>query len=506
MNRSESAQSVQTVGIDLGTTFSGIAIVDQNGQAKAIPNAEGLLTTPSVAIWHNNSFIVGKLALDLVAGAEPVERDKMTKALIRGVKRMIGQPLNGELTSGGHRTTPIEVSAAILAKLARDASAYLGFAVSDAVITVPAHFGDAERNATKMAAEMAGLHVLQIMNEPSAAALTYSYGKKVEPGTALVFDLGGGTFDATLLQSDETGARVLATQGIEELGGINFTNKLASDLQRRYEAVMRQPYPNDSLSSTALLVEAERAKCLLSEEKDVVVQLTPNGGLPAELQITRKQFERLIGLYIIQLQTAVEIALERAKKTPADVQRVLLCGGSSRIPAVQAMLEEFFGKPPERMLDLDLSVALGAAYQALNCERAQRPQSPTSPLQLLPGGLIVDCVSYPVGIAVLNASGNQLVKLVMLHPGDPLDTWSSPFAVRIANTAGAFPPIAVYKGEDPQLEPSDYLGDIAITFPPRTAAGARATIRMLQDQSGIVQIQIAVNEQAIPGNLQRVQR
>jgi molecular chaperone DnaK (HSP70) len=170
------------------------------------------------------------------------------------------------------------------------------------------------------------------------------------------------------------------------------------------------------------------------------------------------------------------------------------------------MLEELFGKPPERILDLDLSVALGAAYQAVNCERAQRAQSPTSPLQLLPGGLIVDCVSYPVGIAILNASGNQLVKLVMLHPGDPLDTWSSLYAVRIANTAGPLPPIAVYKGEDPQLEPSDYLGDIAVPLPPGTVAGARATIRMLQDQSGIVQIQIAVNEQAIAGNFQRAQR
>src|SRR5947199_636821 len=147
-------QSVHTVGIDLGTTFSAIAIVDQNGQAKAIPNAEGLLTTPSVAIWYNNAFVAGKPALDLVAGAPPAEHEHMTKSLIRGVKRMIGQPLNGELTTGGHCTTPIEVCAAILAKLARDASAHLGFLFSVSVLTVLAHFGDADRYSMHIAAQM----------------------------------------------------------------------------------------------------------------------------------------------------------------------------------------------------------------------------------------------------------------------------------------------------------------------------------------------------------------
>ena len=139
-----------------------------------------------------------------------LKRASMTIALIRGVKRMIGQPPASGLNSAGHRTTPIEVSAAILNKLARDASSYLGFHVKNVVITVPAHFGDRERNATKVAAEMAGLHVLQVMNEPSAAALLYSVGKEAAPGTVLVFDLGGGTFDVTVLQQEKAEARVLA--------------------------------------------------------------------------------------------------------------------------------------------------------------------------------------------------------------------------------------------------------------------------------------------------------
>ncbi|GCF07723.1 Hsp70 family protein [Dictyobacter arantiisoli] len=504
MSVGDGERKIHTIGIDLGTTFSAVAILDQNGQAQALPNAEGSLTTPSVALWHEGTFVVGQSALDLVQSAPLEQREPLTASLVRGVKRMIGQPPDGGLLTGGFRTTPVAVSAAILAKLARDASTQLGFPVSQAVITVPAHFGDGERSATKAAAEMAGLQVLQMMNEPSAAALAYSHGKAVQPGVALVFDLGGGTFDATVLQHDEQGnARVLATQGIEELGGINFTNKLAGELQRRYESQTQQRYPSDHLASDLLVVEAEKAKCQLSEQNEITVELAPIGAPAASIILTRRQFERQINLHLIQLQTAVEIALERARLTPEKVERVLLCGGSSRIPAVQAMLEDLFGKPPERILDLDLSVALGAAYQAANCERVQQGQE--AGLQLLSGGLIVDCVSYAVGIAILNARGDQQVKLIMLHAGDPLDTWSPPYAVRLASASSNFPPIAVYRGEETQLDAADYLGETIVTLPPGLNAGTRAMIQMLQDQSGLIHIQIVMNEQIVPGALQRVQ-
>jgi molecular chaperone DnaK len=485
----------QAVGIDLGTTFSAIAIVDEDREAQAILNAEGKLTTPSVAIWQDGAYVVGQPALDILERAEGYERERLAAALIRGVKRMVGNPPLGGLISNGHRTTPVEVSAAILAKLARDASARLGFAVQDAVITVPAHFGDRERNATKEAAEMTGLHVLQIINEPSAAALTYTHGQETKPGLALVFDLGGGTFDATILQIGEGSSRVISTKGIEELGGINFTNKLAIDLRRRYEAETMTPYPDDTLSSDRLVVAAEVAKCALSDVQTTTVHLAPNQGKSVDLVVTRKQFANLIGLYVLQLQTAVEVAIERAGKTPTDIARVLLCGGSSRIPAIQDMLAQFFERRPETILDLDLSVALGAAYQAAYSE------SPG--LMLEDGGLVIDCVSYPVGIAV-KSPGSEPIKLVMLRPGDPLNEWSQPFAVRIVGSATAFPPIAVYKGEGTQLNPKDRLGDITLTLPPGTPHGARATVMMSQDQNGLVQVQINVDGRDLPGVLSRV--
>ena len=495
---------MQAVGIDLGTTFSAVATVDENGQARVIPNAEGMLTTPSVALWNDGTFLVGQPALDFVRQTDGQERELRAAGLIRGVKRMIGNAPKGGLISNGYRTSPVEVSSAIFAKLARDASARLGFQVQNAVITVPAHFGDRERSETKAAAEMAGLNILQIVNEPSAAALTYTCGKQAEPGIVLVFDLGGGTFDVTVLQLGDKEARVLSTHGIEELGGINFTNSLATMLRRRYETLTKTVYSGDSLSADKLVAVAEMAKCDLSTHEKTVGKLAPSLGPALDIELTRAQFEDLIDLSIYNLRMTVEAAVERARMTPAEITRVLLCGGSSRIPAVQTMLNDLFGRLPEHTLDLDLSVVLGAAYQAFNCVRKEQPAQ-TSGLQLLPTGLVIDCVSYPVGIAVLDGSGQRYIKLVMLRQGDPLDTWSHPFAVRIAGSTTSFPPIALYKGESEDLDESDYLGSIPLILPPDTRPGGRAAVRMLQDQSGLLQVQLELDGKELPGSLQRSQ-
>jgi molecular chaperone DnaK len=490
----------RAIGIDLGTTFSAAAIVGDQHKARAIPNTEGSLTTPSIALWYEGRFVVGQQAFDLIQRAQGAERDQLEGSLIRGVKRMIGKPPAGGLFSNGHRTDPIEVSAAILAKLAHDASARLGVPVQNAVITVPAHFVDQERSATKAAAEKAGLRVLQIINEPSAAALTYTHGQAPQPGTALVFDLGGGTFDATVLELGGHEARVLATKGIEELGGINFTNTLAVALGKRYEQVASSPYPSTIKANITLVEAAEKAKCQLSEVQATTVHLAPPLGREVDIEITREQFEGQIDLLLFQLQIAVEQALERANKRPADIQRVLLCGGSSRIPAVQAMLTDFFGRRPESTLDLDLSVALGAAYLAASYKEDVKTHTPALQLE---EGLVIDCVSYPVGIAVKNARGED-VKLVMLQTGDPLDTWSQPFAVRILGSSAAFPPIDVYSGEGTKLQAKDHLGNIMLTLPPGIPSGTRATVMMRQDQSGLVQVQINVAGRDLPGNLRRV--
>lgn len=486
---------VTTLGIDLGTTFSAVAIVDEQGQARAIPNAEGSLTTPSVALYDNGTFLIGQAALARIRQAEGAEHERLSNGLIRSPKRMMGNPPVRGLISNGQPTTPIEVSAAILGKLARDASMYLGFPVHDVVITVPAHFSDKERHHTHQAAEMGGLRVLKIINEPSAAALTYAHGQQAQAGVALVFDLGGGTFDATVLELGADEAHVLGTQGIEELGGVNFTNSLAELLQQRYRSVQGTPYPQDHLSLDRLVATAESAKCQLSTQQSIYVQLTPASGASATIEITRAQFEDLIDLFVIQLQGAVELVLDRVHKMPHEIDRVLLCGGSSRVPAVQAMLTETFGRPPEQILDLDLSVALGAAYEAWRCQ-AQNEHA-TSGLQ------IVDCVSYAVGLAILDRTGTQWTKLIMLQQGDPLNTWSSPLSVRVVGSIEHFRPIAVYRGEGTHLDPDDFMGEIPLTLPPNTPQGALASIRMLQDLDGFIQVQLSLNENELPGTLRR---
>jgi molecular chaperone DnaK len=494
---------VQAVGMDLGTTYSIIAIVGEDGQARAIPNAEGELMTPSVVIWDGIKFLVGQHALDFVQEAEGMEHERRATALIRGVKRMIGNAPKEGLVSNGYRTSPVEVSAAILARLARDASKWLGFNIQQVVIAVPAHFGDRERSETKEAAEMAGLDVLQMINEPSAAAFTYICEKQARSGLSVVFDLGGGTFDVSVMQLGEKEAHVLATHGIEELGGINFTNSLAAMLWRCYETLTKTTYPGNSLSNDKLVAVAETAKCALSSHEKTLAKLAPNQGPALDIEITRERFEDLIDLLIYQLRISVETVVELAGKTPGEVPQVLLCGGSSRIPAVQAMLADLFGHQPEQILDLDLSVALGAAYQAFNLVHKEQAQRVNSGLQILPAGLVIDCVSYPVGIAVLDLSGQRYVKLVMLHQGDPLDRWSSPYTVRIAGSTVNFPPIAVYKGEEEDLDASDYLGDIRLTLPPGTQTGERATVRMLQDNSGLIRVKLTLDGKELPAMLQR---
>ncbi len=240
----------------------------------------------------------------------------------------------------------------------------------------------------------------------------------------------------------------------------------------------------------------------MSQITATTVRLAPAQGPAITLEITRQYFESLIRLLLLQLQIAVEQAVERAGKTVSEIDRVLLCGGSSRIPAVQKMLASFFGRSPESTLDLDLSVALGAAYQAAAYK--EDPTTHIPALQLIAEeGLVIDCVSYPVGIAVRNTQG-ETIKLIMLRPGDQLDTWSQPFPVRIFGTASSFPPIDVYSGEGAQLNAKDYLGAITIALPPDTPNGARGTVMIRQDQSGIVQVQIDVEGKNVPGILNRV--
>ncbi|RKX67962.1 MAG: molecular chaperone DnaK [Thermodesulfobacteriota bacterium] len=370
----------KAVGIDLGTTNSAIAVIE-GGKPKIIPNAEGNRITPSVvAFTKDGQRLVGQVAkrqailnpertfysVKRFVGRRWGEVDEESKIVsykvVRGENDTVRFEIDGKLHA------PEEISAMVLRKLVDDASAYLGEKVKDVVITVPAYFNDSQRQATKDAGTIAGLNVLRIINEPTAAALAYG----VERGKAekiLVFDLGGGTFDVSILEVGEGVCEVLSTSGDTHLGGDDFDKRIvdwmADEFKRDYGIDLRE----DRQALQRLYEAAEKAKCELSSTLETEINLpfiTADAQGPKHLQmkLTRAKFEQLVDDLIKRCLPPTKQALADAKLSPQDIDEVLLVGGSTRIPAVQQFLKEFFGKEPNKSINPDEAVALGAAIQA----------------------------------------------------------------------------------------------------------------------------------------------
>jgi molecular chaperone DnaK len=371
----------KAVGIDLGTTNSVIAVMEGD-RPTVIVNTEGSRTTPSVVAYRDDGErLVGQLA-KRQAVLNP-------KATIYSAKRFIGRKW-GEVdaeaktvaytvTKGtndavrfdisGKQIAPEEVSAAVLRKLVDDASAFLGEKVTEAVITVPAYFNDAQRQATKDAGTVAGLKVLRIINEPTAAALAYGMDKK-QPETVLVFDLGGGTFDVSILDVGEGVCEVRATSGDSHLGGDDFDKRIVDWLAEEFKKDQGIELRGDSQALQRLYEAAEKAKCELSSATQAQISLpfiTADASGPKHLSATllRAKFEALTHDLVERCLRPVQQALADAKITAKDIDEVILVGGSTRIPAVQALVKKLTGgKEPNMSVNPDEVVALGAAVQA----------------------------------------------------------------------------------------------------------------------------------------------
>ena len=344
------------IGIDLGTTNSCVAVLE-GGQPKVIPNAEGANTTPSVVAFKNGERMVGQVA----------KRQAITNPdnTVSSIKREMGSDY--KRTIEGKTYTPQEISAMILQKLKQDAEAYLGEKVTEAVITVPAYFSDSQRQATKDAGRIAGLDVKRIINEPTAASLAYGVDKEHRQ-KILVYDLGGGTFDVSLLDIGDGVFEVLATNGNNRLGGDDFDKRLmdyiAEDFKRNNGIDLR----NDRIAKQRLMDAAEKAKIELS------ATLTTNVNLPfitadatgpkhIDMNITRAKFEELIADLIDKTRVCMEQALRDANLKTGQIDKVILVGGSSRIPCVQELVKKVTGKEPFKGINPDECVAVGAAIQ-----------------------------------------------------------------------------------------------------------------------------------------------
>jgi molecular chaperone DnaK len=372
----------KAVGIDLGTTNSVVASTMEGGQAEVIPNAEGQRTTPSVVAFTDD----GQRLVGQVAKRQAILNPEAT---IYSVKRFIGRKwgevdeeakivsykvVRGENDAvrfeiRGKRYSPEEISALILRKLAEDAGKYLGERVTEAVITVPAYFNDAQRQATKDAGQIAGLEVLRIINEPTAAALAYGLDKKGSE-TVLVYDLGGGTFDVSILDVGDGVVEVRSTSGDGHLGGDDFDKRIVDWLAQEFKNNEGIDLRNDPQALQRLYEAAERAKVELSSATTAQINLpfiTADASGPKHLnmQITRAKFEQLVGDLIERTRGPVEQALADAKLTADDIDEVILVGGSTRIPAVQDLVRRLTGgKDPNMTVNPDEVVALGAAIQA----------------------------------------------------------------------------------------------------------------------------------------------
>lgn len=346
------------IGIDLGTTNSCVAVME-GGEPVVIPNAEGNRTTPSVVAFSKN----GERLVGQIAKRQAVTNPDNT---VISIKREMGT--NKKVNIEGDEFSPQEISAMILQKLKKDAENYLGQKVTQAVITVPAYFSDSQRQATKDAGKIAGLEVLRIINEPTAAALAFGMDKEDQDQKIMIYDLGGGTFDVSILDIGDGVFEVLATNGNTRLGGDDFDERIMNYLVDEFKKSNGIDLKTDKMAMQRLKEAAEKAKIELSGVQQTQINLPfitadANGPKHLDITLTRAKFEELISDLIEATKVPVQNALKDAGITAADLHKVLLVGGSTRVPAVQEAVKKITGKEPDKGINPDECVAIGAAIQ-----------------------------------------------------------------------------------------------------------------------------------------------
>ncbi|MBQ4030337.1 MAG: molecular chaperone DnaK [Bacilli bacterium] len=453
------------IGIDLGTTNSCVAVLE-GGEPVVIANSEGNRTTPSVVAFKGDEELVGEIA----------KRQAVTNVdnTIASIKRKMGT--KEKVSANGRKYTPEEISAKILMKLKKDAESYLGEEVKEAVITVPAYFNDSQRQATKNAGKIAGLDVKRIINEPTAASLAYGIDKQEDAHTILVYDLGGGTFDVSILDLGDGVFEVKSTNGNVHLGGDDFDQRIMDYLVEEFKKENGVDLSDDKMAMQRIKLDAEKAKKDLSGMTTTQINIpfiaqNENGPLNLDVTLTRAKFEELCMDLFESTLEPVRKALKDAKMTAKDIDKVLLVGGSTRIPYIQELVKKELGQEPSKGVNPDECVALGAAIQG----------------GVLTGEVndlvLLDVTPLSLGIETL---GDVMTVLI------PRNTTIPASKSQVFSTAADNQPavdIHILQGERPMVSDNKTLGHFQLTgIPPAPRGVPQIEVKFDIDANGIVNV------------------
>lgn len=459
------------VGIDLGTTNSLVAVW-KDGKAQIISNVLNKNLTPSiVSIDENNEMLVGDVAKErLITHPE---------CTVANFKRFMGS--EKKFNIGSYIFTPEELSSFILKRLKEDAEAYICEEVTEAVISVPAYFNDAQRKATKRAGELAGLKVERLISEPTAAAIAYGLHQKEDDTQFLVFDLGGGTFDISILELFEGIMQVKSIAGDNYLGGEDFNKLLVDYFVQSNNLDLKEL---DRKTVSAIFKQAELCKKALSDSQNTKMRLTINDTI-FEIQLDRNKFERLCSDLVLKLRNPVERALRDADILPSEIEAVILIGGSTRMPLVRSVVTKMFNKLPYSNINPDEAVALGAAIQAALKEK-------NSDLQEL---VLTDVCPYTLGVEIVNALGNGNYEkgyfMPIIERNSPIPISKVEKLYTVSDNQKRIN-VKIFQGESRRVENNIALGELKVSVPQGKAGEQAIDVRYTYDINGLLEVEVTI--------------